>query len=72
MNLEPPKCATCRFFLPAERPECRAHPPQTSFVAVPQQTLQGPAIGIQQISSFPHTQLEHWCGEWAAKFSSMS
>lgn len=64
-------CATCRYHLVEEPVEigkpgdCRAHPPQVTMIPVVEQSLAGvQRQGLQQLTYWPKTQRDHWCGEW--------
>ena len=50
---------------------CRRHPPQVTFMAVPQMvpTPQGPkqAMMAKAFTGFPVIRRDQWCGEFAQK-----
>ena len=74
------RCENCRHFSPhatngQATGDCRAHPPTTFMIALPQ----GPSVlaqpgkpqlvnmNIQFPAAFPLVQGTHWCGEFNAQ-----
>lgn len=69
-------CRECAYsFMESGDRVCRRHPPQTTFIVVPEQkivpTPQGPrpqqVMAIRNFSGFPIVQHEQWCGEFQQK-----
>lgn len=56
-------CNDCKFFH-SETSACRKHPPQFHVLLVPRQSVvNGHQVGVQNVSGWPTTGPDEWCGE---------